>query len=374
MSLNEIVIDYEGFINKKLHVESDSINKNFSINKKSNQNIIYKKVLENPENASKFLKKNNIYNESFELVKYVGSGSESVVHLINIMNKKTKEKKGKAIIKILFNIRNIREARNEANISNKLKNENIINSIWNSQLEKKKPGYIIMEEAHYGDIRSFQKNFLKRLILSESMICFLAYQILNGINYCHKCKIAHLDIKLKNIVINNYLNAKLIDFSISLDYKNKDKNDEIKLPCRGTNFYISKEVLLSEKIKVKDLNKVDLYSFGVVLYNLAFNRFPYNLTHGDEDNYDIILKKITDSDIDFKNSESYSNYFLDFMKNLLEKDINKRISIEDALNHYWIKGATILLDEKEKCSNQSSFISYLITDHIKSFNDYIKKK
>ena len=231
-----------------------------------------------------------------------------------------------------------------------------------------------MEEAHYGDIRSFQKNFLKRLILSESMICFLAYQILNGINYCHKCKIAHLDIKLKNIVINNYLNAKLIDFSISLDYKNKDKNDEIKLPCRGTNFYISKEVLLSEKIKVNDLNKVDLYSFGVVLYNLAFNRFPYNLTHGDEDNYDIILKKITDSDIDFKNSESYSNYFLDFMKNLLEKDINKRISIEDALNHYWIKGATILLDEKEKCSNQSSFISYLITDHFKSFNDYIKKK
>ena len=374
MSLNEIIIDYEECINKKLLVENDSINKNFSINKKSNQNIICKKVLENPENASNFLKKNNIYNESFELVKYVGSGSESVVHLINIMNKKTKEKKGKAIIKLLFNIRNIREARNEANISNKLKNENIINSIWNSQLEKKKPGYIIMEEAHYGDIRSFQKNILKRLILSESMICFLAYQILNGINYCHKCKIAHLDIKLKNIVINNYLNAKLIDFSISLDYKNKDKNDEIKLPCRGTNFYISKEVLLSEKIKVKDLNKVDLYSFGVVLYNLAFNRYPYNLTHGDEDNYDIILKKITDSDIDFKNSESYSNYFLDFMKNLLEKDINKRISIEDALNHYWIKGATILLDEKEKCSNQSSFISYLITDHIKSFNDYIKKK
>jgi len=374
MSLNEIIIDYEECINKKLLVENDSINKNFSINKKSNQNIICKKVLENPENASNFLKKNNIYNESFELVKYVGSGSESVVHLINIMNKKTKEKKGKAIIKILFNIRNIREARNEANISNKLKNENIINSIWNSQLEKKKPGYIIMEEAHYGDIRSFQKNILKRLILSESMICFLAYQILNGINYCHKCKIAHLDIKLKNIVINNYLNAKLIDFSISLDYKNKNKNDEIKLPCRGTNFYISKEVLLSEKIKVKDLNKVDLYSFGVVLYNLAFNRYPYNLTHGDEDNYDIILKKITDSDIDFKNSESYSNYFLDFMKNLLEKDINKRISIEDALNHYWIKGATILLDEKEKCSNQSSFISYLITDHIKSFNDYIKKK
>ena len=47
-----------------------------------------------------------------------------------------------------------------------------------------------------------------------------------------------------------------------------------------------------------------------------------------------------------------------FMKNLLEKDINKRISIQDALNHYWIKGATILLDEKEKCFNQSSFISY----------------
>ena len=77
-----------------------------------------------------------------------------------------------------------------------------------------------------------------------------------------------MDIKPQNIVIDNELNTKLIDFSISLNYANENLEKEILLPCRGTVLYMSKEVLNSEKIKIKDLNKVDLYSFGVVLYNL----------------------------------------------------------------------------------------------------------
>ena len=136
---------------------------------------------------------------------------------------------------------------------------------------------------------------------------------------------------------------------------------------------MSKEVLLSEKIKVKDISKIDLYAFGVVLFNLAFNCFPFGLTYGDEKNNDIILNKINNGKIGFKNTEDYSNHFMDFLEKLLQKDINKRISLEEALNHYWIKGGNILLAEKEKCFNMSIFTSYLVTDHIKAFNDYIYK-
>ena len=58
----------------------------------------------------------------------------------------------------------------------------------------------------------------------------------------------------------------------------------------------------------------------------------------------------------------------------MENDINKRIDINQALNHYWIKGAQILLDEKEKYFNASKFLSYLIADHIQNFDDYIKRR
>ena len=50
------------------------------------------------------------------------------------------------------------------------------------------------------------------------------------------------------------------------------------------------------------------------------------------------------------------------------------MNIHEALNHYWIKGNSLLLDEKEKCGNAGVFLTYLLTDHIKSFNDYVNAR
>ena len=173
-----------------------------------------------------------------------------------------------------------------------------------------------MENAEFGNLRNFQKNILKRNVLSETLLCFFAFQILNGIAYIHKCKIAHMDIKPQNIVIDNELNTKLIDFSISLNYANKNLEKEILLPCRGTLLYMSKEVLNSEKIKIKDLNKVDLYSFGVILYNLAFGCYPYKITYKEQDDLDLILEKMENEKLDFKNDMNYTSYFIDFLRKL----------------------------------------------------------
>ena len=353
--------------------ENESILNKENCNQENNERKS-KDELKCEEELKRYLKKYNALHESFELTNYIDSGSESNVYNLTICNKKSKEKiiKKKAIMKLVFKSKRKKEDKKEIYISSILKNINIIEFYGYSEIEKDKTYYILMDYAKYGNLRKFQRETLKRKYFSESMICFLAFQILKGIRYCHYCKIAHMDIKPQNIVINDYLNAKLIDFSISINYKNRSNDDEIQLPFKGTNFYMSKEVLKSEKIKIKDLNKVDLYSFGVILYNLAFGSYPYGLCRGDEGNYDIIFEKIENGKLIFPNTTDYSPHFYDFISKLLEKDINKRIDIYEALNHYWIKGAKILLDEKEKCYNVSIFISYLLTDHIKLFNNYIK--
>ena len=229
-----------------------------------------------------------------------------------------------------------------------------------------------MEYAKFGNLKEFKKIILKRDFLSEQLLCFLAYQILNGINYCHKCKITHFDLKPQNLIVDEFLNVKIIDFSVSLDYS-KIKSNQIKIPFRGTNFFIAPEVIKSKTIDIKDLNKVDLYSLGIILYNLAFGAYPYNLNSEDNGNYDQIYNKIENNKLVFdKEDNCYSQYFIDFIKKLLEKDINKRININQALNHYWIKGSKILLDEKEKCYNASCFLIYLMTDHIINFDKYVK--
>ena len=139
----------------------------------------------------------------------------------------------------------------------------------------------------------------------------------------HICKVAHMDLKPQNIVIDQYLNAKIVDFSTSLIYKKEKPEDYIKFPYVGTSKYMSPEILKSDTIKVKDLN--------------------------------------------------YSSYFLDFLSKLLEKDIERRISMSDALNHYWINGGRLLLDEQEKLFNDEKFLSYLLSDYISDFNTYIRK-
>ena len=49
--------------------------------------------------------------------------------------------------------------------------------------------------------------------------------------------------------------------------------------------------------------------------------------------------------MDYENN-IFSLVFIDFLKKLLEKDIDKRININEALNHDWIKGANILFYHK----------------------------
>ena len=262
---------------------------------------------------------------------------------------------------------------NEINISKKLKNKNIINYYLSYEIEKNEAFCIIMDYGKHGNLIDFQKNLLSKNYLSESILCFLTYQILNGLKYIHMCKIAHFDLKPQNIIVDEYLNIKIIDFSISLDYKKIDSN-EIKLPFRGTSFYMAPEVLKSDTINKNDLNKVDLYSLGIILYYLAFGFYPFELNYEDAKKYDIIYNKIL-KDLKFENEDNYySSHFIEFVSKLLEKDINKRININEALNHYWVKGANILFEEKEKTYNASNFLGYLVTDHFKNFDEKKVKK
>ena len=304
-------------------------------------------------------------SENFEILDNIGTGSESWVS--KVIHKKTKRELALKYIKTKEEKRNV----NELKISFKLKNENIIRFFNYCCSKDDRSEIILMENAKFGNLRTFQYKSLKKVILSETMINFFANEILKGLLFCHKNKVAHLDLKPQNIVIDEYLHAKLIDFSISINYIDKSMNDKIRLPFKGTKLYMPLEIMNSQIIEYKDINKVDAYALGIILFNLAFGYYPYDLKH--EDSYETIIEKIKNNKLEIKNENNLSSYFIDFLRKLLEKDIDKRISIYEAANHYWIKGGNILYDEKEKMYNIYSFTTKLITDNIKDFNDYLLK-
>ena len=304
--------------------------------------------------------------EYFEILEQIGKGGESKVY-------KAFEKRTKKVfaLKIILKKKSP-DIHNELKLLNKLKNKNLTNYYGSFEIKKDEYDCIVMNLGKFGNLIEFQNKLINKNYLSESILCFITNQVLCGLSHLNKCKICHYDIKPQNIIVDDTLNLQIIDYSISEDYS-KFKSPKIKLPFRGTSFYMSPEVIRTDIIDMEDLSKVDLYSFGVVLFYFAFGYFPFNLKNEDIKKYDIIYDKIM-KDLIIENEDNYySPHFIDFLTRLLEKDIKKRISIYEALNHYWVKGAQILLDEKEQLFNASTFLSYLVTDHIKKFDDYIKK-
>ena len=119
------------------------------------------------------------------------------------------------------------------------------------------------------------------------------------------------------------------------------------------------------------MQKIDLFSLGITLYVLAFGEYPFNMTKGDSD--EEIYEKINSGWKVENHDNEFSKHFIDFLNGLLESDINKRMNLEKALNSYFIRGAEILMNEKENTYNANSFLSYLITDHFYSFNEYLNR-
>ena len=58
-------------------------------------------------------------------------------------------------------------------------------------------------------------NQLKTMLLDHPRIQFIGYQMLNAVNYLHKCGVAHRDLKPSNIVINSHCVIKLLDFGLA---------------------------------------------------------------------------------------------------------------------------------------------------------------
>ena len=229
---------------------------------------------------------------------------------------------------------------------------------------------MMMEFNKYGDLESFKKKILKRSCLTESFLCYLAGGIIEALLYINKKKIIHMDIKRQNILIDDFLNVKVTDYSVSVNFA--DKENDIYLPMVGTCYYMSPEVLCQKKISISEASKIDIYSFGVLLYRLAFNDYPYDLDKIDSHNYSLIYQNIQEKDLIFPKNTGHSEMFINFVRKCLKKNIKERYNIYQAMNDPWMKGYQIILNEKEYLYNAGKFMIEMMVDSIKAFNDYIK--
>eukprot|EP00268_Persea_americana_P013288 TRINITY_DN15790_c0_g1_i1.p1 TRINITY_DN15790_c0_g1~~TRINITY_DN15790_c0_g1_i1.p1 ORF type:complete len:405 (-),score=74.17 TRINITY_DN15790_c0_g1_i1:133-1347(-) len=102
--------------------------------------------------------------------------------------------------------------------------------------------------------------------------------IAKGLSYLHEeCRqrIAHLDIKPQNILLDENFNAKISDFGLS-KLIDRDQS-QVMTQMRGTRGYLAPEWLSS-----KITEKVDVYSFGIVVLEIVCGRKNLDYSNPEE--------------------------------------------------------------------------------------------
>ena len=363
--------------NQKEWIESDNNEQNKGIS-------LSKDIYFNITSLNSFLSEEcKDFYDKFELLELLKSGSAGAVYMGQLKNRTNSKQ---IAFKFLFDTSKInrdkkteekskkkKRERNqhlEISIHGKLKNQHIPEIYGYYKI--KDDSCIAMEYIKYGDVENFKRKVLKRSSLSESLVLYIAGGILKSLYYIHiKNKIIHMDIKQQNVLIDDFLTVKLTDFSVSLNYSKA--KDYINLPMVGTCYYMSPEVLRKKRIQVREASKIDIYSLGVLLYLLAFCDYPYKLNDVNSKDYERIAKNVEENDLEFPKDTGHSCIFLNFFKYCLNKDIQKRYNLYQAMNDPWFGGYQILLNEKEKLYNAGQFVIALMVDNFMSFNNYIKQ-
>ena len=264
-------------------------------------------------------------SKKYKPTKMLGSGSfGSVYEAKNMIFQNTVAMK--VIKKDQNNELDEQEIRNEIDILTKLSHPNIV-KIYEFYISNAHY-YIITEFCKEGELFSYIKNKY-----SERQLAVLFYQVFSGLWYLHDNKIIHRDIKLENIMISKIEKdnrtdedlfwVKIIDFGTAKIFeKNKKEKDVV-----GSSYYIAPEVL-----KQNYNEKCDTWSVGVILYMMLVGRAPFD----GKDDEEIILK-INSADYNSKEPRllKHSPEVRDLVSKLLQKDIDKRYSAKEALNHPW---------------------------------------
>lgn len=168
---------------------------------------------------------------------------------------------------------------------------------------------------------------LKTNSISQYFASRIIKQLLSAVCYMHSEGFVHSSIKPENIIVDtsktNDIGVKLLHFAHALRTKEKSKKKNYSL------YYDPPEVI--SEFNFSEMS--DVWNCGVILYFLLSGQVPFDGATEEE-----VIRKIKciDVNLELEELEEVSEDCKDLIRQMLEKDLSKRITCQQAFNHKWI--------------------------------------
>ncbi|CAL4114236.1 unnamed protein product, partial [Meganyctiphanes norvegica] len=193
---------------------------------------------------------------------------------------------------------------------------------------------LVMEFAAGGDLQTLLDD---DMVPYEHDVLSFTRQLLEGLVMIHDLDIVHLDIKPQNLVLMGDFPdcaVKLCDFEISRMLTAGREVREIL----GTPDYVAPEILCYEPIT----KKTDMWSLGVLTYVLLTGFLPFG---GDTDQETFVQISRCELDFPAELFDEISPQAIDFIKSLLLRQPERRMSVRECLSHPWMN-----MDKRQELS------------------------
>ncbi|EDV92979.1 GH18529 [Drosophila grimshawi] len=248
----------------------------------------------------------------------------------------------------------------EIHLLKQLKHRNIVDLVDVLYNEEKQKMYLVMEYCIGGLQEMLDNAPDKKMPLYQAHRYF--QQLVNGLEYLHSCRVIHKDIKPGNLLLTLDQTLKISDFGVA-EQLDLFAADDACTTGQGTPAFQPPEIANGHETFAGF--KVDIWSSGVTLYNLATGFYPF-----EGDNIYRLLENIGRSqwiapDWLYDMDECFARLIL----GMLQADPSERLSLQQIRKDTWFLSAPAVTDPpipipplKEKYG-RSTVLPYLEAYH-----------
>jgi serine/threonine protein kinase/Ca2+-binding EF-hand superfamily protein len=188
-------------------------------------------------------------------------------------------------------------------------------------LESSEHVFFVMELCGGGNLCEYLDNEP----ISEDLARYYFSQIIDAVRYCHNQGVAHRDLSVSNLLLDNDANIKISDFGCAGVFSRGW--DVFATPMVGGLSHLAPEQICGTAYSGE---KIDIWSIGIILYTLLVGRIPFKATAPQQYLDDI-------RNVRYNVPNSVSSEACDLLTRLLVFDPAKRYSCDQIDMHPWMQ-------------------------------------